>query len=270
MMPDLTQHGTAETKEWTPVQNAPVIMFDRVSKSYGRINALNSISLGISGGVTGILGMNGAGKSTLFNRLTSSKKALVADVPGLTRDTKVGFATRGDSSYVVIDTGGIERRQKEPLQLAVEKRAFAVAKESDYVLFVLDGRDGSDVDIVIQDTGLEKDNPEFKDASGNSRVKYIIVDCTAHIDPTYFSNNSSKTYIDWWENSSNRSTQFQSIGTLTVPRFTVLLYLNYGSDRSSTYFSQNIGKTIIQTIGGSEYTRGKIVDSSLIYEGIAN
>ncbi len=41
-------------------------MFDRVSKSYVRINAVTSISLGLSGGVTGILGMNGAGKSTLF------------------------------------------------------------------------------------------------------------------------------------------------------------------------------------------------------------
>ena len=52
MMPDLTQHGTAETQEWKPAQNTPVIMFDRVSKTYGRINALNSVSLGISGGVT--------------------------------------------------------------------------------------------------------------------------------------------------------------------------------------------------------------------------
>lgn len=138
---------------------------------------------------------------------------------------------------------------------------------------ILDGRDGSDVDIVIQDTGLEKDNPDFKDASGNSRVKDIIVDGPAHIDPTYFSNNSSKTYIDWWENASNRSAQFQSIGTLTVPRFTVLLYLNYNSSIGATnslYFSSNVGKTITQTIGGSEYTRGTIVDNFLVFEGVGN
>ena len=66
MMPDVSQQGKMETEEWRPAENAPVIMFDRVSKTYGRINALNSVSLGISGGVTGILGMNGAGKSTLF------------------------------------------------------------------------------------------------------------------------------------------------------------------------------------------------------------
>ena len=66
MIPDMTQEGKAVTQEWTPVQDTPVVMFDRVSKSYGRINAVTSISLGLSGGVTGILGMNGAGKSTLF------------------------------------------------------------------------------------------------------------------------------------------------------------------------------------------------------------
>jgi ABC-2 type transport system ATP-binding protein len=75
MMPDLDQHGHAETKEWTPDVKAPVVMLDRVSKQYGRINALNGVSLGISGGVTGILGMNGAGKSTLFKLLMGKLRA---------------------------------------------------------------------------------------------------------------------------------------------------------------------------------------------------
>ena len=66
MIPDLNQPVKAENDGWTPSNNVPVVMFDRVSKSYGRINAATGISLGISGGVTGILGMNGAGKSTMF------------------------------------------------------------------------------------------------------------------------------------------------------------------------------------------------------------
>ena len=69
MMPDMTQHGKAETKQWQPEADAPVIMFDRVSKTYGRINALAGVSIGISGGVTGILGMNGAGKSTFLKTM---------------------------------------------------------------------------------------------------------------------------------------------------------------------------------------------------------
>ena len=74
MMPDMTQEGRAETKEWQPDVRAPVVMFDTVSKTYGRISALNGISLGISGGVTGILGMNGAGKSTMFKLMMGKIK----------------------------------------------------------------------------------------------------------------------------------------------------------------------------------------------------
>jgi ABC-2 type transport system ATP-binding protein len=74
MMPDMSQVGEAETKEWVPDKNAPVVMFDNVSKQYGRINALTGISVALSGGVTGVLGMNGAGKSTLFKLMMGKIK----------------------------------------------------------------------------------------------------------------------------------------------------------------------------------------------------
>ncbi len=74
MIPDVSQDGKVPQEEWEPERNSPVIMFDRVAKSYGRINALNGVSLGISGGVTGILGMNGAGKSTLFKLMMGKIK----------------------------------------------------------------------------------------------------------------------------------------------------------------------------------------------------
>ena len=66
MMPDFTQTGKSEDTTSTPKDNVPVVVFKNVSKQYGQISALTDISLAISGGVTGILGMNGAGKSTLF------------------------------------------------------------------------------------------------------------------------------------------------------------------------------------------------------------
>ena len=74
MIPDVSQKGKSTAEAWKPSENVPVIMFDRVSKSYGRINALGGVSLGISGGVTGILGMNGAGKSTLFKLMMGKVK----------------------------------------------------------------------------------------------------------------------------------------------------------------------------------------------------
>jgi ABC-2 type transport system ATP-binding protein len=80
MMPDLSQVGEAETKEWVPDNTAPVVMFDNVSKQYGRINALTSISFALSGGVTGVLGMNGAGKSTLFKLMMGKIKPSAGEV----------------------------------------------------------------------------------------------------------------------------------------------------------------------------------------------
>jgi ABC-2 type transport system ATP-binding protein len=66
MIPDLSQQGGAE-----PVVqvNTPAVLLDHVSKWYGQVVGLNDVSIAISGGVTGILGMNGAGKSTLFKLL---------------------------------------------------------------------------------------------------------------------------------------------------------------------------------------------------------
>ncbi|MDP6334344.1 MAG: ATP-binding cassette domain-containing protein, partial [Candidatus Poseidoniaceae archaeon] len=74
MMPDFDQSGLPQTKEWTPEPKAPVILLENVSKTYGRIHALTGITLALSGGVTGILGMNGAGKSTLFKILMGKIK----------------------------------------------------------------------------------------------------------------------------------------------------------------------------------------------------
>ena len=69
MIPDLHQEGMPPQANDTETFKAPTIMLDHVSKWYGNIVGLNDISLAISGGVTGILGMNGAGKSTLFKLL---------------------------------------------------------------------------------------------------------------------------------------------------------------------------------------------------------
>jgi len=55
-----------------------------------------------------IVGRPNVGKSTLFNRLTRSRDALVADVPGLTRDRHYGDGRLGPRAYYVVDTGGLE------------------------------------------------------------------------------------------------------------------------------------------------------------------
>src|SRR6185295_6153646 len=57
--------------------------------------------------VVALVGRPNVGKSTLFNALTGTRDALVADIPGLTRDRKYGFAESTPHRYIVVDTGGI-------------------------------------------------------------------------------------------------------------------------------------------------------------------
>ena len=55
-----------------------------------------------------LIGRPNVGKSTLFNRLTCSRDAIVANIPGLTRDRHYGHGKLGGKSYLVVDTGGFE------------------------------------------------------------------------------------------------------------------------------------------------------------------
>ncbi|RJU91695.1 MAG: ABC transporter ATP-binding protein [Candidatus Poseidoniales archaeon] len=80
MMPDMTQEGKAAKGAWTPDLSVPTVYLNAVSKSYGRIHALSNITLGLSGGVTGILGLNGAGKSTLFKLLMGKIRPSAGEV----------------------------------------------------------------------------------------------------------------------------------------------------------------------------------------------
>src|SRR3954447_22909023 len=92
--------------------------------------------------VIALVGGPNVGKSTLFNRLTRSRDALVADLPGLTRDRHYGEGRVGERPFLVIDTGGFEPVAKEGIlhQMALQTRQ-AVA-EADVVIFIVDGRQG--------------------------------------------------------------------------------------------------------------------------------
>ena len=57
--------------------------------------------------VIALVGRPNVGKSTLFNALTGTRDAIVADVPGVTRDRQYGFGRVGPMPYVAIDTGGL-------------------------------------------------------------------------------------------------------------------------------------------------------------------
>ncbi|HSD55330.1 MAG TPA: ribosome biogenesis GTPase Der [Burkholderiales bacterium] len=89
-----------------------------------------------------LVGRPNVGKSTLFNRLTRSRDALVADLPGLTRDRHYGDGRLGDRGYFVVDTGGLEPVAKEGMLGEMAKQTAAALAEADAVIFIVDGRDG--------------------------------------------------------------------------------------------------------------------------------
>jgi len=89
-----------------------------------------------------LVGRPNVGKSTLFNRLTRSRDALVADIPGLTRDRHYGHGRIGGRPFLVIDTGGLEPGARSGIFQEMAKQTLQAVAEADAVLFLVDGRDG--------------------------------------------------------------------------------------------------------------------------------
>ncbi len=101
--------------------------------------------------VIALVGRPNVGKSTLFNVLTRSRDALVADVPGLTRDRKYGYARVGERRCVMVDTGGLVETVAGVERLMAEQTMKAV-QEADRVLFLVDARAGcSPSDLHVAD-----------------------------------------------------------------------------------------------------------------------
>jgi GTP-binding protein len=88
-----------------------------------------------------IIGRANVGKSTLFNRLTRSSQALVANIPGVTRDRHYGSFTWDDHTVLLVDTGGLVGGE-EDLSGLVRRQAEAAVAEADAILLVVDGRQG--------------------------------------------------------------------------------------------------------------------------------
>ncbi len=89
-----------------------------------------------------LVGRPNVGKSTLFNRLTRSRDAIVADIPGLTRDRHYGHGRLGDKPHLVVDTGGFEPVAKDGILHEMARQTLQAVDEADMVLFIVDGRQG--------------------------------------------------------------------------------------------------------------------------------
>lgn len=91
--------------------------------------------------VIALVGRPNVGKSTLFNRLTRSREALVANIPGLTRDRQYGEGKVEEKSFIVIDTGGISG-DEQGIDLEMASQSLQAIEEAAICLFLVDAKDG--------------------------------------------------------------------------------------------------------------------------------
>lgn len=99
--------------------------------------------------VVALVGRPNVGKSTLFNALTRSRDALVADMPGVTRDRHYGVCHLGARPFVVVDTGGLSGVEEGLDALTAQQVRLAI-DEAQVLVFVVDARDG----LLPQDQGI--------------------------------------------------------------------------------------------------------------------
>ncbi len=89
-----------------------------------------------------LVGRPNVGKSSLFNCLTKTRHALVADIPGLTRDRLYGKGVVGNLPYIVVDTGGLTGNKEKDIASLMEQQTQRAITEADYVLFLVNAREG--------------------------------------------------------------------------------------------------------------------------------
>lgn len=91
--------------------------------------------------VVAIVGRPNVGKSTLFNALTRTRDALVAAIPGVTRDRQYGIARVGRADCILVDTGGLIS-QADGIEYLTARQVHQAIEESSLVLFIVSARDG--------------------------------------------------------------------------------------------------------------------------------
>ena len=89
-----------------------------------------------------IVGRPNVGKSTIFNRLTASRRSIVTNEPGITRDRIYGTATWQERSFEVVDTGGIVPDDKAAIPREILRQAEVAIEGASQLLLVVDVRAG--------------------------------------------------------------------------------------------------------------------------------
>lgn len=132
--------------------------------------------------IIAIIGRPNVGKSTLYNRLTESRKAIVDDVSGVTRDRHYGQSEWVGKNFTVIDTGGYVHGSEDVYEAAIREQVLIAIDEASVIIFMVDVRTGI--------TDLDDDVAKL--LRGSKKPVFLVinkVDNTAMYNETYVFHN---------------------------------------------------------------------------------
>jgi GTP-binding protein len=127
----------------------PLREFILTQPTYNSTSTLATTAAGIA--TVAIVGRPNVGKSTLFNRIVGSRRAIVGDEPGITRDRLYGDAEWGGRKLRIVDTGGILPEEKDLIPSEIYRQARVALDEAAAIIMVVDGRTelaGPDLELV--------------------------------------------------------------------------------------------------------------------------
>lgn len=114
------------------------------------------------GNLVAIVGRPNVGKSTLFNRLTKTRKAIVQETSGVTRDRHYGKSIWGGREFSVVDTGGFVKGSDDIFEDEIRKQVLIAIEECNVVIFVVDVETGiTDLDEAVAGILRQSKKPVF-------------------------------------------------------------------------------------------------------------
>ncbi|WP_126970691.1 ribosome biogenesis GTPase Der [Gynurincola endophyticus] len=212
----------------------------------------------MAGYTVAIVGRPNVGKSTFFNRLLESRKAIVDDVSGVTRDRQYGIADWNGKSFNVIDTGGFVPQSEDVFEMEIRKQVNIALEETNAVIFMCDAATGiTDLDEAMADLLRRTSKPVFlviNKVDNNERLLEATEFYGLGFDNIFFvsamSGSGSGDLLDAiTENITDELSQ-QTEEKDALPKFAIIGQPNVGK---SSLLNSLVGqeRTIVSDIAGT-------------------
>lgn len=218
----------------------------------------------LMGNLVAIVGRPNVGKSTLFNRLTQSRRAIVSDTAGTTRDRQYGKCEWAGREFSVVDTGGWVVNSDDVFEGAIRQQVKVATEEADLVLFLVDVQTGlTDLDLDVAEILRRTKLPVIlvSNKVDNNDQQYDAMEfySLGLGDPICISSATGSGTGDLLDLILTKLPEEKADGfDLTIPRFAVVGRPNAGKSSIINAFigeDRNIVTEIAGTTRDSIYTR---------------